>query len=65
MTKLHLKSDVILLTCVIKKIIKVSINEFDISPLYYVSLHGYTWQCGLKHTDNKLQTPREKKLNLS
>ena len=25
-------------------------------PLYCVSLPGYTWQCGLKHTGKKLKT---------
>ena len=42
LTKLYLKSDVILLTCVFEKGIKVSINEFDNNPLYCVSLPGYT-----------------------
>ena len=42
------KSDVILLACAFEKLIKVSIKEFDINPLYCVTLPGYTWQCGLK-----------------
>ena len=41
-TELYLKSDVILLACVFEKYIKISINEFDINPLYCVSLPGYT-----------------------
>ena len=50
LTQLFLKSDILLLTCVFEKFIKVSVNEFDINSLYYVSLPGYTWQCGLKYT---------------
>ena len=56
LTEIFLKSDVLLLACVFEKFIKVSINEFDINPLYCVSLPGYTWQCGLKYTGIKLQT---------
>ena len=50
LTEIYLKSDVLLLTCVFEKFIKVSVYEFDINPLYCVSLAGYTWQCGLKYT---------------
>ena len=42
--QIYLKSDVLSLTCVFEKFIKVSINEFDINPLYCVSLPGYRWQ---------------------
>ena len=56
LTELYLKSDVILLADVFEKFIKVSIKEFEINPLYCVSLPGYTWECGLKHTNIKLQT---------
>ena len=56
MTQLYLNSDVSILACVFEKIRKVSINEFDINPLYCVSLPGYTWQCGLKYTGINLQT---------
>ena len=45
-----------MLACVFEKFIKVSVNEFDINPLYCVSLPGYTWQCGLKYTGVNLQT---------
>ena len=30
------------------------------NPLDCVSLPGYTWQCGLKSSDNKLETIQEK-----
>ena len=49
LTEVYLKSDVLLLACVFEKFIKVSINEFDINPLYSVSLLGYSWQCGKKN----------------
>ena len=42
LTEKYLKSDVLLLTCVFEKFIKVSVNEFGINPLNCVSLPGYT-----------------------
>ena len=39
---------------------KVSVNESDINPLYFVSLPGYTWQCGLKYTGINSQTLQDK-----
>ena len=38
----------------------LSIKELEINPFYCVSLLGYTWQCGLKYTDIKLQTLQDK-----
>ena len=64
LTEIFLKSDVLLLACVFEKFIKVSINEFDINPLYCVSLPGYTWQCGLKYTGINLQTLQDKDMIL-
>ena len=55
-----MKSDVLLHACVFEKFIKVTVNESDINPLNCVSSPGYTWQCGLKYTDIKLQTLQEK-----
>ena len=43
LTELYLKSDVLVLTCVFKKFIKVSVKEFGKISLYCVSLPGYTW----------------------
>ena len=53
-----------LLTCIFEKFIKVSQNEFGISPLYFVSLPGYTWSCGLKYTNITLQTLQDKEMIL-
>ena len=64
LTKLYCKSDVILLTDVIEKFVKVSFEEYGINPLYCVSLPGYTYQCALKYTDIKLQTLQDKDLIL-
>ena len=64
LTKLYLKSDVILLADVIEKIIKVSSEEFSVNPLYCISLPGFTWQGSLKYTDIKLQTLQDKDLIL-
>ena len=63
-TKLYCKSDVILLADVFEKFVKVSFEEYDINPLYCVSLPGYTYQCALKYTDIKLQTLQDKDLIL-
>ena len=57
-------SDVLLLTCVFEKFVKVTINEFGINPIYCVSVPGYTWQCGLKFADIKLKTLQDKDMIL-
>ena len=54
-----------LLACVFEKIVKVPVNEFRIKPLFFVSLPGYTWQCGLKNTGINIQTLQEKDINLT
>ena len=64
LTEIYLKSDVLLLACVFEKFIKISINQYDINPLYCVSLPGYTWQCGLKYTGINLQTLQDKDMIL-
>ena len=64
LTEIYLKSDVLLLTCVFEKFIKVSVGEFGINPLYCVRLPGYTWQCGLEYTGINLQTLRDKDMIL-
>ena len=56
LTKLYLKTDVILLADVFEKFVNVSTEEYGINPVYYISLAGYTYQCALKYTDIKLQT---------
>ena len=48
LTKLHCKSEVILLSDTFEKFIKVSFNGFGINLFYCVSLRGYTYQCDLK-----------------
>ena len=65
LTQLYLKSDVLLLTCVFEKFIKVSINEFDINSLFFVSLPVSTCQSGSKYTGINLQTLQDKDLILS
>ena len=59
-----MKSDVLLLTCVFEKFIKVSANEFGINPLYCVSLPAYTWQCGSKYTRINLEILQDKDMIL-
>ena len=64
LTEIYLKSEVLLLACAFEKFLKVSVNEFGINTLYCVSLPGYTWQCGLKYTNNNLQTLQDKDMIL-
>ena len=64
LTEIYLRSDVLLLTSVFEKFIKVSVGEFRNNPLYCVSLPGYTWQCGLKYTGINLQTLQDKDMIL-
>ena len=64
LTEIYLKSDVLLLACVFEKFIELSINQYDINPLYCVSLPGYTWHCGMKYTDINLQTLQDKDMIL-
>ena len=64
LTQLYLKTDVILLADVFEKFITTSYKTFKINPLYCVSLPGYTWGCGLKYTDIKLQTLQDKDMIL-
>ena len=64
LTEIYLKSDVLLLACVFEKFIKISVYQYDINPLYCVSLPGYTWQCGLKYTGINLQTLQDKDMIL-
>ena len=49
-----------MLACVIENLMKVSVNEYVINPLYCVSSPGYGWQCGLKYTGINLQTLQDK-----
>ena len=56
LTELYLQSDVNLLADVFENFFKMSVEEYGIIPLYCVSLPGFTWQCGMKFTDIKLQT---------
>ena len=64
LTTLHKETDIILLTDVLEKVIKVSIKKFGRNPLYCVSALGYSYKCALKYTDIKLQTLQDKELIL-
>ena len=50
LTELYNKADVILLADIFEKLLKVSITEFGINPLYHISLPGTTWSNGLRYT---------------
>ena len=64
LTEIYLKFDELLLACVFEKFIEISIYQFDINPLYCISLPGYTWQCGLKYIEIRLQTLQDKDMIL-
>ena len=64
LTELYCKSDVLLLACVFEKSIKVSEKKYGTNLLYFVSLPGYTWACGLKYTNIRLQTLQDKEMIL-
>ena len=64
LTRLYCKSYVILLADVFEKFVKVSTEEYEINPLYRMSLPGFTYQCALKNTEIKLQTLQDKDLIL-
>ena len=63
--QINFKKDILLLTCVFEKFIKVSVNEYGINPLYFVSLPAYAWQWGLKYTGINLQTLQDQDLILT
>ena len=64
LSKLFLKSDVILLAGVFENFVKVSTKVNDVIPLWCISLPGYTYPCSLNYTDIKLQTLQDKDLIL-
>ena len=43
---------------------KLSNNEYDINPMYCVSLLGSTMQCGMKYTDINLLTFQDEEVIL-
>ena len=50
------------LPVILEEVIKLSDKEVGINLLFCVSLPGYTWLCGLKYTDIKLQTLQVKEI---
>ena len=63
--RFHKKSDVILLVDVFENFIKVSSEESDIIAIFCVSLPSFTYQCGLRYTNNKAKTLQDKDMILS
>ena len=59
-----MKNDVIFLADVFVNFIRTSIEEYRINPLYCVSPPCYSWQCGMKYTDIKLQALQDKDMIL-
>ena len=55
LTQKHNEADVILLAAFFANFINTSQKELKINPLYNISLPGYTWDVGLKYTNNNLE----------
>ena len=51
---LYLQADVFILADAFEKFRDFFLKNHDIDPAYCYSAPGLTWQCGLKHTDIKL-----------
>ena len=60
----YLKNDVLFLTCVFEKFVKVSVNDIGNNPIYCLSLPGFTWECELNYTGKNLQTLQDKDMIL-
>jgi hypothetical protein len=54
-----MKIDIILLANVFENFIQVSKKAYGLCPTNFVSLPGYTWQCGLKTTNIKLEVIKD------
>ena len=55
LTLFYRKSEVRLLAYIFEKNIKNCLEQHEINLFYFAGLPGYTWQCGLKNTEIKLQ----------
>ena len=64
LTKLYMKTYIILLADVFEELINVSIKEVGINHLYCVSSPAYTYQGALKYSDMKLQTLQDEEMIL-
>ena len=52
---LHLKIDVLLLSCNFKKFISLCLKDYQIDPEYYISSPSLSWHAVLKFTGIKLE----------
>ena len=64
LTRLYMKTDIILLAGVFEKFIKVSTKEFGGNSLQCVSICSYTLPCWLKYTEFKLESLQDKDMIL-
>ena len=64
LTKIFIKSDVLILSYVFEKFLTGSISDFNFNPMYYVFPPGFSRQCGLKYTNINLQTLQDKDMVL-
>ena len=63
-TMLYLKTDVLLSVDVFEKFRAMCLEYYEIDPFYTYSTPGLTWLCGLKYTNVRLKSYKEKTVNI-
>ena len=64
LTRLYMKTDNILLAALFENVTKIYTKEYEVNPLFCVSICSYFHHCGLKHTGINLQTLQDKDMIL-
>ena len=62
LTREYLQNDVEILDYCMNQYVKLSMNEFKLNPLYYVSLPGYSFDCWLISSGVTIDTLRDKQM---
>ena len=58
----YLQNDVEILDCCMNEYVKLSMKEFKLNPLHYVSLPGYSFDCWLMSSGGTLDTLLDKQM---
>ena len=62
--RLYVKSDVLLLDCVIQQYREECLSSFQLDPAHYYSAPGFTWDAGLKHSKVTLELLKDESMYL-